>query len=73
MDPYTSTSGKPSGAIGYELGDDFIIVAFPKGRYKYTRLSCGQRHVDAMTRLALASRGLSTYIAQHDPAYAYKW
>jgi hypothetical protein len=73
MEPYSSTSGKPSGAIGYELGDDFITVAFLKGRYKYTHRSCGKRHLDAMTRLALASRGLSSYIAQHDPAYAYKW
>jgi len=73
MEQYRSTSGKPSGAVGYELGDDFIIVAFLGGRYKYTYGSCGQRRVQAMQRQALASRGLSTYIAKNDPQYASKW
>lgn len=73
MEPYRSTSWKPSGAIGYELGEDYIIVAFRGGVYKYTHGSCGQRHVQAMQRLALTSRGLSTYIAKNDPPYATRW
>jgi len=73
MEHYRSRSGKPARAVGYELGGDFIIVAFPGGRYKYTYGSCGQRHVQAMQRQALASRGLSTYIAKNHPQYASKW
>ncbi|HRF80267.1 MAG TPA: hypothetical protein PL070_09275 [Flavobacteriales bacterium] len=73
MERYRSNSGKESGATGFELGDDFIIVAFPGGRYKYTYGSCGPRHVQALQRHALASRGLSTYIAKNDPRYASKW
>lgn len=73
MERYRSNSGKASGARGFEIGEDFIIVAFLGGTYKYTYGSCGQQHVEAMKRHARASRGLSTYVAQQDPRYSRKW
>jgi len=73
MERYRSNSGKPSGATGFEMGDDFIAVAFGARSYEYTYASCGQVHIEAMKRHARASRGLSTYIAQKDPRYARKW
>lgn len=73
MERYRSNSGKVSGAIGFEIGADFIIVAFEDGTYAYTYASCGHRHVEAMKDHARASQGLSTYVARHKPRYARKW
>lgn len=73
MTPYSSTSGKRSGVAAYEIGDDFIIVRFHKtGEYKYSYSSCGRPSVEQMKALALASNGLSTFIAQHKPAYEWR-
>lgn len=71
MTPYTSTSGKKSGVLAYEIGKDFILVQFQAATYKYSYKSCGQSATDTMKRLALASKGLSTFIAQNDPDYEW--
>lgn len=36
MTNYSSTSGKKPGVLAYEIGDDYIIVQFPEGQYKYS-------------------------------------
>lgn len=70
MKTYKSRSGKPSGVKGYEAGKDYIRVRFAGGQvYTYSHRSCGHRHVSNMIALAVAQQGLSTYIAQHSPAY----
>jgi hypothetical protein len=72
MTPYSSASGKRSGVSAYEIGDTFIIVQFYTAQYKYSYSSCGQSATETMKRLALASNGLSTFIAQNKPNYEWK-
>lgn len=70
MTPCNSKSGKVSGVIVFEAGRDFIIVVFRKTkRYKYTYSSADRSTVEYMKLLALFQEGLSTFIAQHRPAY----
>lgn len=73
MEPYTSKSGKKSGATGFETGADRIVIEFGGPCYLYTYASCGKTHVETMKRLALASGGLSTYVTQNRPPYESKW
>ena len=66
MTPYGNLSGD-SGVAAYEIGDDFIKVQFhhsPK-HYVYDSAKPGWSRVQQMQRLAVAGRGLSTYISQH--------
>lgn len=72
MTPYSSASGKKSGVSAYELGDDYIVVRFYTADYKYSNSSCGGSCVETMKGLALASNGLSTFIAQNKPDYEWK-
>lgn len=73
MVQYNSNSGKESGVTAYQLSAKAIFVRFRDGAvYKYSYQSCGKIHVDAMKICALASLGLSTYIAQHQPKYEWK-
>jgi hypothetical protein len=69
MTPYQSRSGKKSGVLAYEIGASYIIVEFAANRYKYSYSSCGREAVEAMKKLALASKGLSSFISRNDPAY----
>jgi len=71
MIPYSSTSGKKSGVSAYENGNDYIIVQFNAWLYKYSYRSCGQSATETMKRLAVASGGLSTFIAQQKPDYEW--
>jgi len=70
MKPYSSRSGKKSGVIAFETGVDFIIVQF-RGfeTYRYSYKSAGASVVERMKLLALSQQGLSTFIAQYNPAY----
>jgi hypothetical protein len=62
MHPYLNLSGE-SGVTQYELGPDFIDVEFgPKGTYRYTDQRVGRKKVDRMKELAVAGRGLGTFI-----------
>jgi hypothetical protein len=72
MKPYLSRSGKKSGVIAYETGADYIVVEFAASRYKYSYSSCGREAVETMKKLALASKGLSSFISRNDPAYEQK-
>lgn len=70
MRVYKSKSGKKSGVIAYESGDDYIKVLFDNGMcYTYTCQTAGKAAIENMKKLARASRGLSTYIARHKPAF----
>ncbi|WP_152267108.1 hypothetical protein [Agriterribacter humi] len=70
MTPYSSKSGKKSGVTAYRSGTDFIAVQFNgKEVYTYTYRSAGRAAIETMKKLASAQIGLSTYIAQHNPAF----
>lgn len=62
--------GKPSGVLSYDIGTDFIKVAFKSAPkiYVYTHIKPGLLHVNKMKELAIAGQGLQTYINQHRSA-----
>ena len=65
MKRYRNLEGH-SGVLAYDIRPDAIAVRFAGGDvYDYTYVRPGRTHVEAMKRLALAGRGLSTYISQH--------
>jgi len=65
MKRYRNLEGH-SGVVAYAIADDAIDVKFNSGDvYHYSYRKPGREHVEAMKALALAGRGLSTYIAQH--------
>ncbi len=67
MERYRNLSGN-SGVSGYEIGTDYIRVAFngnPK-IYSYSnRGRAGRVHVDNMKRCAVNGLGLNSYINEH--------
>lgn len=78
MTPYKSRSGKQSGVIAFEIGEDFIRVKFQSNKiYKYTYLTSTAKNVEVMKTLALDSLGLSTYISKFKPkptqSHSNKW
>jgi hypothetical protein len=72
MTRYTSLSGKQGGVTAYEISNDFIIVEFYTKQYKYSYSSCGKKATDIMKSLALASKGLSTFISKNKPSFEWK-
>jgi hypothetical protein len=53
-----------SGVFAYELRTGSIIVQFQDGwKYEYTVASAGANAIGTMARLAIAGRGLSTFIS----------
>ena len=65
MQPYRNVTGD-SGITAFESGPDFIRVEFRDGKiYLYTYASTGTEHVEQMKRLAVAGKGLCTFINQH--------
>ena len=66
MTPYGNLSSD-SGVVAYEIGGDCIKVQFRhSGKlYVYDSGRPGLSHVQQMQSLAVAGRGLSTYISQH--------
>ncbi len=73
MTSYKSESGKTSGVLAYQPGEDFIQVKFANGDiYVYTHKSAGKRVIEKMKSLALQSKGLSTYISKNKPAFEKK-
>lgn len=65
MTPYSSTSGKKSGVTAYEINVDSITVEFSGRRYTYPVSLNGKSTIDHMKSLALASNGLSSFIARN--------
>ena len=64
--PYNPTNSN-TGVLNYELLPGAIILEFRHSphRYLYNADAPGPEHVRAMTHLALAGRGLSTYVSRH--------
>ena len=74
MRPYKSLSGKESGVIAYESGEDFIIVEFrTKEKYYYSYKSAGESTIEKMKAIAKVGKGFSTFISQEKPKYEYKF
>ena len=63
MQRYKNMSGD-SGVIAYEIRDDGIEVQFRDDHvYLYTTQSAGYENIETMKKLAIAGRGLSTFIS----------
>ncbi|MFY9309772.1 MAG: hypothetical protein WAQ28_12060 [Bacteroidia bacterium] len=73
MTPYHSQNPKTSGVIAFEIRTDAIVVKFKDHTYLYTYKSAGKAAIEKMKKYALAQKGLSTYISQHQPAYEMKY
>ena len=64
MQPYKSIHH--SGAVAYEIGEDYIVVKFRDGsKYLYDSRKPGSRHVSNMKQLAAKGDGLTTYINKY--------
>lgn len=65
MRRYRNLSGN-SGVLAYRLARDGIAVQFEDGHiYLYTHASAGRQNVEHMKALAVAGKGLSTFIVRH--------
>ena len=65
MQRYRNLEGH-SGVRAYAIRANAIEIEFAGGEvYEYTYAQPGRTEVEAMKRLALAGRGLSTYVSQH--------
>ena len=65
MKRYANLSGH-SGVVAYASGPESIRIRFTDGAtYEYTYGSAGRDHIETMKKLAVAGRGLSTYISRH--------
>jgi hypothetical protein len=64
MKRYRNISGN-SGILAYEIAPGFIKIKFADGGvYVYDHRKPGKRHVEAMKKLAVAGKGLATYVNQ---------
>ncbi|MPR03432.1 hypothetical protein F0169_15945 [Pseudomonas sp. MAFF 212408] len=66
MQQYKNLSGD-SNVLGYELGVDTITVQFATGthrNYVYDETAPGAAIVTELSRLAIAGRGLNSYIVR---------
>lgn len=66
MQTYKNLNGD-SGVREFDVGDDFICVRFRHDArgYVYNAQKPGAGHVERMKGLALAGRGLGTYISRY--------
>ncbi|HUX82694.1 MAG TPA: hypothetical protein VMV35_07635 [Halothiobacillus sp.] len=65
MEKYANLSGE-SHVDYFELGSDRITVQFNDGHaYLYTNDSADLRNIEQMKSLAIAGRGLNTFINDH--------
>jgi len=67
MERYKNLSGT-SGVTGYEIGADYIRVAFSETSkiYSYSyNGKAGKAHVDNMKRYAVSGSGLNAYINKY--------
>jgi len=64
MERYKNIGGD-SGVVAYEIGDDFIKVQFNDGSlYLYNFQSAGSDNIEQMKQLAIAGRGLNSFIGR---------
>ncbi len=73
MERYRNLRGN-SGVVAYQVVRGGLVVAFADGGvYLYNNDIPGAPHIERMTQLAVAGKGLSAYIATHvRQAYARK-
>ena len=66
MTPYANRSGD-SGIFEYELGENSIRIRFVNDHkiYVYDQSKPGRAHVERMSHLAIAGKGLATYISRN--------
>ena len=65
MQQYKNLRGD-SGVSRYSIGSDHIIIEFDAGAvYLYNYASAGKANIERMKALAVAGKGLSTFISQH--------
>ncbi len=65
MKPYKNSSGN-SGISAYEIEKDSIVLKFKHdGAYLYTYGRPGKKDVEAMKKLAVQGKGLTTYVTKH--------
>lgn len=65
MELYKNINGD-SGVLGYEIGDNYIIVYFKSGAsYTYTHLSAGANNIETMKILAKSGNGLNSFINKY--------
>jgi len=65
MIQYKNIAGD-SGIKAFEISEHSITVQFTTGAtYLYTYSSAGKKHIEKMKKLALAGKGLSTFISQN--------
>ena len=63
----SKTTGEPTPIKGYDFREDSITIFYKDGSvHYYTRVSCGKDHIENMKKLALAQRGLNTYITENN-------
>jgi hypothetical protein len=66
MEQYKKNNSGASGVEFYEIENDDIIVQFVDGSiYRYTYKSAGENAIEQMKELAIAGKGLTTFINQH--------
>jgi len=66
MEQYKKNNSGTSGVEFYEIEDKDIIVQFIDGSiYRYSYESAGESAVEHMKKLAIAGKGLTTFINQH--------
>lgn len=64
MQKYKDITGH-SGVTDFEIGKDYIKVRFKSREvYNYSHTNPGKKQVETMKELALAGKGLSTFISQ---------
>jgi hypothetical protein len=65
MKQYSNISGE-SRIIGYDEGQDYIIIYFENGsEYTYSYDSAGEQNVEEMKKIADGGAGLNSFINQN--------
>lgn len=65
MERYRNLGGD-SNVTGFEIGSDSITIKFkPNDIYIYTYQSAGKDNIERMKNLAIAGRGLNSFIMRH--------
>lgn len=69
VERYKNLSGT-SGVLWYQVETEAVVVTFVgrPDRYRYSYQSAGRENVEKMKALAVAGRGLSTFISKEKPA-----
>lgn len=58
--------GRNSGVRAFEVGSNLIDVQFNDGSvYRYTYASTGSTYIEQMKQLAVAGRGLNSFIGRY--------